>query len=441
MKILIAIHHFPPRFSGGAELRAFRTARALQLRGHRVKVVCIERIDAGAPGKASWQDDEYDGVAVRRLSFDLRRAANRFKWEYDNPWVEAALLELIGETAPDIFHLIGGYLLTASSLRAVAARGIPSVITLTDYWFLCPRIQMLRSDGTVSTLPIRAETCARCLGEEQRRYRLPAEVAPGLMRLYWKLQKSKIAQVQRRQQTLRAALNTAAAIISPSQFLRGLFVEAGVASDRIVFSRQGRDFPQLSSEQLEKKPSAVLRVGYIGQIAEIKGVHLLFEAVASLPQAPIAVTAYGDTTPFPEYTARLQQIAAADSRLKLAGTYQPGEVSAVMQNLDVIVVPSLWYENSPNVILEAFAHRTPVIAANLGGMAELVEHRKNGLHFQPASSPDLARQLQTLLDEPALLPALREAIPPVKSSTQEIDELETIYENINRRYQRHGTRR
>jgi glycosyltransferase involved in cell wall biosynthesis len=178
---------------------------------------------------------------------------------------------------------------------------------------------------------------------------------------------------------------------------------------------------------LKKTPSSGLRVGYVGQIARHKGVHVLFEAARQMPDASLSVRAYGDTTSFPEYTARLRRLIAGDERLELAGVYRPQRLSQVLRELDVIVVPSLWYENSPNVILEAFGHRTPVVASNLGGMAELVRDGENGLLFAPGDAEGLARQLRRLLDDPRVLPALRTGIGLVKSVAQEMDELEEIY--------------
>ena len=226
---------------------------------------------------------------------------------------------------------------------------------------------------------------------------------------------------------LRQTLSQVDAIISPSQFLRSTFIEAGVKPERIIFSRQGRDFPDVTPEMLRKMPSSGLRVGYVGKIARHKGVHVLFEAARQMPGASLSVRAYGDTTSFPGYTARLRRLIAGDERLELAGVYRRQEVSQVLREMDVIVVPSLWYENSPNAILEAFGHRTPVVASNLGGMAELVRDGENGLLFAPGDAEGLARQLRRMLDDPHVLPALRAGIGPVKSVAQEMDELEEIY--------------
>ena len=427
MKIVIAVHHFPPRYTSGAELRAYRTAAWLRDHGHDVHVVCVEAIDTGDGHGLTFEDRPYDGLPVRRLSFNLAAAPDPFRWAYDNPWIGEHLRGYLAQLAPDLLHLIGGYLMSGSTLRVAGDLGIGTVITLTDFWPLCPRITLLRSNGRLCTPPFDAVTCARCLGEERRRYRIPGRIAPALMDALWRMRHGQIAQIEARMAFVRETLNRADAVISPSRFLGDLFVEAGVAPGRIIFSRQGRDFPNLTPEVLKKTPAAHLRIGHLGQIAPHKGVHTLFEAVRKLPGAALEVRAYGDVGRFPDYTRHLRHIACQDSRLNLAGVYDRMEVSRILQGLDVVVVPSVWYENSPNTILEAFAHRTPVIASNLGGMAELVRNGENGLLFKSGDADSLAQQLQRLLDDPNLLPTLRAGIGPVKSVAHEMDELEEIY--------------
>jgi glycosyltransferase involved in cell wall biosynthesis len=376
------------------------------------------------------EDDIYEGIAVRRLSFNQATVPDPFRWQYDNTWIGDDIQKLFDETPPDIFHLIGGYLISARPLEIAFRRGIPTVVTLTDFWFLCPRISMLRSDGQVSTLPVDAVTCARCLGEENRRYRLPGRIAPGLMKAFWRLQKAQIHKVEARQSFLRQMLNQVNVVISPSHFLRSTFVEAGVDPQRIIFLRQGQDFPYLRPEIPVKTFSPPLRIGYVGQIVWHKGVHVLLEAVRRMPGALLTVRVFGDTDHFPDYSQHLRWLSAKDDRIELAGVYGRREVSRVLRGLDVIVVPSLWYENSPNVILEAFAHHVPVIASGLGGMAELVNDGENGLLFKPGDPDSLAQQLRRLLEDPHLLPKLRAGIRPVKRLAQEIRELEEIYQRV-----------
>lgn len=430
MKVLIAVHHFPPRHTGGAEWRAYRTAAALEARGHQAQVIAIERIDRGPERGVAWEDEVFEGVKVRRLYFDLKNVPDPDRWEYDNIWIGEHLRQVIGEMAPDIFHLISGYLMSGRTIRVARQEDIPTVLSLTDFWFLCKRISMLRSDGSVSTLPIDPGQCARCMGEDQRRYRLPAKIMPKLMDIYWQNQKKKIDGLKNRLDFLIDTLQLVNVIISPSQFLRDTYIQAGVDPARIIFSRQGRDFPDLNPAMLNKKPSDRLRVGYIGQISWHKGVHVLFEALSKLPGAPISVKVYGEESHYPDYAAKLRRMADSDSRLDLAGTYHLSEVSRVLQEIDVLVVPSLWYENSPNAILEAFAHKTPVITSALGGMAELVEDGKNGLLFETGSAESLASKLSLLVDEPDLLRKFSMRINPVRPVKEEMDELEEIYSSL-----------
>lgn len=434
MKIIFGVHHFPPRYTGGAEWQTFRTAQDLQARGHTVRVVCVEHVDRGPTVGVDWQDDVYEGVAVRRLSFNWQTAPDPRAFEYRNPWIGDHLRAWLAEERPDVFHLVSGYLLTGTALHAAYDLAIPSIVTLTDFWFLCPRISMLQSDGQVSGLPIDPARCARCLGEARNLVRRLGRLLPGPMAVYWRLRRDLAGHIEARLAYLRRALGLASKIISVSQFVRNLHIEAGVAPERIVFLRQGLDLGHLTPEALVKPPSDQLRVGYLGQIAELKGVHVLAEAARKIHDARLTVRIYGNADRFPVYTSRLRAIIDADPRLQFAGEYRgAADLTRVLRDLDVIVVPSLWYENSPTVILEAFAHRLPVVASDFGGMAELVRHEQDGLRFALGDAGSLAGQLQRLLDEPDLLPRLRAGIGPVKTVAEETDGLEAIYSEVRAR--------
>jgi glycosyltransferase involved in cell wall biosynthesis len=103
-----------------------------------------------------------------------------------------------------------------------------------------------------------------------------------------------------------------------------------------------------------------------------------------------------------------------------------------MHGLDVLVVPSTWYEISPLVILEAFAHGVPVVGADLRNLNSQVRHGVNGLLFRSGDAGDLARQLQRLVDEPDLLPTLAEGISPPCTVEEEVQEVERVYASIVR---------
>ena len=435
MKVVLAVHHFFPRYTGGAEGETYRIASALQRRGCEVRVVCVERIDAGPTSGVAWEDGAYGGIWVRRLTFNLAAMPDPFRAEYDNTWIGDHLRTFLAEFRPDIFHLIGGYLISGRAIRVARDLGIATIVSLMDFWFLCRRFTLLRNDGRLSALPVSSQACARCLGEERRRYRWLGQVAPALADAYWRTQTAAVRRFDARTEFLLETLNRADAVVCRSQFLRAAFVEAGVDTERIVLSRQGRDFPNLTPALLEKSPSVNLRIGYLGQIAPHKGVHVLLVAARRLAGALLTVRVYGDLAAFKDYAAGLRRLIAADGRLELAGPCRPEDLDQVLRDIDVLVVPSLWYENSPNVILEAFAHNTPVIASNHGGLPELVRDGVNGLLFTPGDDLDLGRQLQRLLDEPDLLPRLRLGIAPVRSMAEEIGALEELYQSVRAKRQ------
>jgi glycosyltransferase involved in cell wall biosynthesis len=182
-----------------------------------------------------------------------------------------------------------------------------------------------------------------------------------------------------------------------------------------------------------KARDGLLRVGYIGQLTPHKGVFDLVGAVRRLhvDTNTLHLSLHGDpAAAWPAHRQQLERAMAGDARITLAGPFDNRDIRNVHAGLDVLVVPSRWYENSPNVILEAFACGTPVITANLGGMAELVEDGVNGLLFEPGDVEDLARCLRRVAEEPELLDRLRAGIPPVRTIEEEMDELLALYDEV-----------
>lgn len=101
-----------------------------------------------------------------------------------------------------------------------------------------------------------------------------------------------------------------------------------------------------------------------------------------------------------------------------------------MRNVAWMVIPSVWWENSPLVIQEAFMHRRPVICSNIGGMAEKVDDGVNGLHFRVGDAADLAATLHRATGSQALWKRLREGIPSVYTITQAVEAHRSIYRSL-----------
>lgn len=433
MKILIAVHHFPPTFGGGAEWRAYRTASGLQQAGHQVQVVCVDSITHGDGRTLEHAETTYDGMIVHRLYFNLPQSPDPFLWSYRNPIIGQYVSDLLKEFRPDVLHLISGYLMSGSALEVAQAMDVPTVVTLTDFWFLCPRIILVRSDGSLCLSPNDPVSCALCLRKQQRRYRLPDQLTGGwagrVLSLFWQKNNDELVKVLReRKAYLLSILNTVDAAISPSLFLKEMFESLGVSPKRFLYMRQGLDIDNWVDAEPVVSDSR-LRVGYIGQIAQHKGVDVLVNAFCQLHgrERKPQLLLYGAPEQFPDFTERLRKQVTGRGDIIFAGRFDHSQIRRVLAGLDVLVVPSVWYENSPNVILEAFATGTPVVVSRLGGMAELVTDGVNGFQFEAGNVKALAQVLQRFIDQPDLVASLSQGMPPVKTLQEEIEELLSVY--------------
>ncbi|NJN16880.1 MAG: glycosyltransferase family 4 protein [Oscillochloris sp.] len=428
MKIILPVHHFPPHYRAGAELYTERLARGLIAQGHTVQVVCVERIDRGSRDAVEAVYAEYAGVPVWRLSLDLRAAPP--EWEYANAPITRWFGELLDREQPDLVHLQGGYLIGAGVLAAAQERSIATAVTLHDYWFLCPQITLLRGDNTCCPAPpADPRGCAWCMQLGSRRYRLPDQLSGGLFgkaAQQFVLQRAG-TQIAERRQYLNRVLAHVDAAIAPSHFLAGLFDDL-LTPEQIHVVRIGIDGLPLRSCRPRQRDHR-LRLGYLGQVSEHKGVHLAITAIRAMPHTdpPVELHIYGDLERVPAYVARLRRMIGDDQRISLHGAYRPDELPAIFAQLDATIVPSIWYENSPLTILEAQLCNRPVITAAFGGMAELVQNDVNGLHFQAGDARDLARQIERLRSEAGLLERLAQARVVIPSQAEELRRLIAIY--------------
>jgi glycosyltransferase involved in cell wall biosynthesis len=150
------------------------------------------------------------------------------------------------------------------------------------------------------------------------------------------------------------------------------------------------------------------------------------------PHLDATLAVHGDPDRYPSFADELRELAADEGRISFRGAFSRDELGRVMSELDVLAVPSRWYENAPGVIFEAFAAGMPIVATNLKGLSEFVKHGENGLLFELENAGDLSRQLRRLGEEPGLLDTLRAGISPVKTVAEYADEMEELYVSLSR---------
>ncbi|HEX2729493.1 MAG TPA: glycosyltransferase, partial [Rubrobacteraceae bacterium] len=157
----------------------------------------------------------------------------------------------------------------------------------------------------------------------------------------------------------------------------------------------------------------------------------LLEAFKRLPErGGITLRVCGDLRSYPKYAAEVYGLAGGDPRINFAGTFPNEKMDRELGKMDVLVVPSTWYENAPLVIYSALAAGIPVVAANLGGMAGIIRHEENGLLFEPGDAEDLTLKLRRLVEEPGLLARLGENAGEVRSVEDSVDEMIALYERL-----------
>jgi glycosyltransferase involved in cell wall biosynthesis len=416
VRVLLVVHRFLPHLAG-TEIHTYHLARELSTR-HEVKVYFRDYDDTTPGFRAT--DEVVEGLCARRVSLNLtgiqRNRYRMFVSSYVNPEIEHDLAQTLDQFRPNVVHFQHLMYLSARLPLIVRQRGIPAVLTLHDYWFKCNNGRQVRYTGEVCDDNERFQACADCTSLGRR----PQPIRSLIALFLWQ-----------RDALLRGALRAVQAILAPSEFLRQQFVTNGyVSSDRIQVIENGIDM----SSVLPRRPRPVgerVRFVYIGSIAPHKGVHVLVEAFQRMATENHArLDIWGPLEPEPTYVRELQQSIVRPD-ICLNGTLRRQKLWQVLSESDVLVVPSLWYEaNSPLVVREALAAGVPVVASQLGAVAEKIEPGVTGLVFPPGDAIALANALQYLASTPGAIEEMRSRIRPPLSVTENAHQIESVYQSV-----------
>lgn len=245
--------------------------------------------------------------------------------------------------------------------------------------------------------------------------------------------------VNLRHESFRALMGELAHVIAVNNWVAGILSRNGVPEEKISVSRYG--FSQtLDDVALVTQPSRPepLRVAYLGRIEPAKGPDLLVKAVCAMPAAPIELHLYGiaQGAEGQAHLSHLKQLADGDARVVFNQAVPTEQIVRLLRGFHVLAVPSRVRETGPMVALEAFAAGTPVMGANLGGIAELVRHEINGLLVEPGSVEGWVRAFERLLADGELLPRLRSGIAVPRSMKTAADEVLAVYEKVLGRRER-----
>jgi glycosyltransferase involved in cell wall biosynthesis len=234
-----------------------------------------------------------------------------------------------------------------------------------------------------------------------------------------------------RNQATAHFLNTAARVIAPTAFVRKIYEQAGLAMGKMTVVPHGIDLP---AEQIAaarklremREEDGRLHIGYVGSIGYLKGLHVLIDAVSTLPAESVTLTIYGGLSDFPDYVRDLHE-RASHPGIAFAGVVARDDLWPAMADFDVVVLPTLWYEVSPLVIDEVFAMGIPIVASRIGAMAEKIRDGENGRLFPPGDADALAAILDDLRHHPEHLLAWAEDLPTVQRVATHMKAIEEVY--------------
>ena len=452
MRVLLTTHQFFPGHGGGTEVLARDTGLEMLKRGHEVHVLTADHGFREDSERVAHEDYEYQGLRVRALGLPRPSGAvEGVRREYDNEPVARHVRDYVAETSPDIAHIFHPARLSASIIEVFKEADLPVVYTPTDFWAICARNTLMKPSGELSEGPDDiSSNCLECREVERiipRSHRIGK--ALGRKRFYRKVAKRALAERTRehpsmpvvramieRTPFLRERFNSLDAILAPTRLMRRMLTKNGINPSLVSLSPYGIDLSQFRGVdplRYGQREGTGVRFGYVGTVHPQKGLHVLVEAFEHLPrETDAALRIYGSLDHFPEYAREVYESASPNGRISFAGTFPNEKLAEELGKIDVLVVPSMWYENTPLVIYSAFAAKIPVVATNLDGMNEVVRHEENGLLFGPSDAQDLARQLTRLATEPNLVRTYSANIGDVRTIEDSVDEMLELYERLLR---------
>ncbi len=398
---MVVSHGHPDLGPGGAEHAAYALFRGLQEEGIEALFVARRPPSTGESSRLSQHAGRGDEIL-------LSAEAEHFRFSQRVPEVILedfpSLLEWFRPTVVHFHHYSSLGLELFSAVRRYS-ESTRIVLTFHEYLAIC------NNDGQLTTRPDRSlcaaptpAACARCFPEY-------SEADFLLRELY-----------------VKRHLRMVDAFVSPSDFLIGRYVDWGLPRSRfhLIENPLPDVRPARSRSDRSDFPG---RFGFFGQMHPNKGLHVALQAMAILPEeyraGPTRITLdvwgarLGEQSN--EYQTEVaSMLAGLGDRVAVHGRYRQGDVGTLMQAVDWVTIPSTWYENSPIVIQEAFASRTPVICSGIGGMAEKVEDGVTGLHVRHGDARDLADTMVKAATTVGLRERLSEAIPAMPDMSRSV---------------------
>lgn len=355
---------------GGAEKYFLDITKALEAAGHEVAVFSMKHPKNLA---TIW-----DKLFVSRLSFNEAKFRDKFlapgRILYSLE-AKRKFKKLVKIFRPDIIHIHNIYHQLSPSILSVARkRKIPVVMHLHDYKLICPNYQLFVDN----------EICYRCRGQKYCQ-----AVKHKCFRRSWLDSVLVYLEMTLHHKLLKIYEKSISAYIAPSRFMKETCVSFGVPGEKIEVLY---NFIDKLGEKTKFENEGYLL--YFGRISKEKGIHILIEAIKETKGRELLKIA-GDG-PELENLKILVNNLGLEKQVEFLGKKSQEELKDIILKAKAVVIPSVWLENMPFVLLETLALGKVVIASRVGGLPELVEEGKNGFLFENKNVKELAEKIDQL---------------------------------------------
>lgn len=450
MKILYVIHQYWPRYQSGSENYTHYIAKAMADKGHEVFVLAVE-----PNSDKDYFIERYkeEGVNIIKIHKSLK-VCSSFDWNYKDLEYEKFFKEILDEINPEIVHIQHLMYASLGITKIIKERKIPIIYTLHDLWLECLRITKLDHSNKVCE-GWGEKKCLDCYNSNhlniKNKYLLKVVNSLSTILQGTVVHKFALFLIGKRKIFLRNAsgdkknpardrfekmvkmAEKVDLFISPSDFLRKEFVKWGIEEEKIIYSRNGMNI--LKNEigiksKFIKKEDGILDFVFTSQVREHKGVDVLLEAFEILEKKKnnkVRLFIFGGYDKGSVYGRKFKKKVFSLRNVKYMGSFKNSDINYILKDADYLILPSIWPENAPLVIDEAYLNNVPCIVSNIGGMAERVEDGDNGLHFKVGDAENLADKIEYVFDNPESREKFISNIPHVKTIDENVYELIEIY--------------
>lgn len=397
MRVLFVLHQFFPEFHGGTERVTLNLARMAQRAGHLVHILAC----TVEPEKcAAWETDRpipgaysamYQGLAVTWLPRSALPATGDIGPDVDEELANQ-LAEWMRAERFDVAHVMHTMRM-GSAVLALQRAAIPYVLTLTDFFLPCARINQIDSNGQLCAGPDGGRQCAKnCL------------VPPWTSTAY----ANRFAQTQ-------AIFKAAGARVAPSHYVAERFRQTYPDQDAgVQVIPHGIDFMAMaasmgSSERLPE-PGTGLELVFIGSIVPQKGLDVLLKALAMQPELSVKLTVIGGFYGNPAYQQHIHKLVEADPRVTLMGTQKPEQVFKTLAQADLLCLPSVVPESYSLVFHESAVAGVPALVSDLGAPPQHVQAHQCGRVVAAGDPAAWAQAIEELVNGPEILQAWKKRL-------------------------------